>query len=76
MAMLPIVQSAEKGSYPEVMCATEENLNQKAYFGPTGTMQWKGPVGECKLEAHAQDMEIAAKLWEVSEKATNFKWNI
>ncbi|MDW3645724.1 MAG: SDR family oxidoreductase [Bacteroidia bacterium] len=76
MSMTPLVQSAEKGSYPEVMCATEENLNQKAYYGPTGRMQWTGPVGECKLEAHAQDKTVATKLWEVSEKATNFEWKI
>lgn len=76
MSMTPLVQSAEKGSYPEVMCATEENLIQKAYYGPTGRMQWTGPVGECKLEAHAQDKAVATKLWEVSEKATNFEWKI
>jgi len=77
MSMTPLVQSAEKGAYPEVMCATEaeKNLRQKAYYGPTGRMQWTGPVGECKLEPFAQDKEIAAKLWKETEKATNFKWN-
>lgn len=43
----PLVQSAEKGACPEVMCATENNLNQQAYYGPTGSMNWAGPVGEC-----------------------------
>ena len=78
MAMTPLVQSAEKGAYPEIMCATEpaSNLNQKAYYGPTGRMQWTGPVGECKLEPHAQDMAVARQLWTVSEEATNFKWNL
>lgn len=78
MSLTPLVQSAEKGAYPEVMCATEaeENLNQKSYYGPTGRMQWTGPVGECKLEPHAQDMAVATELWKVSEKETNFKWNL
>lgn len=78
MSMTPLVQSAEKGAYPEVMCATEaeENLNEKAYYGPTGRMQWTGPVGECKLEAHAQDMAVASKLWTLSEKETGLHWNI
>ncbi len=77
MSLTPLVQSAQKGAYPEVMCATEitANLNQKAYYGPTGTMQWTGPVGECKLEPHAQDKAVAVKLWSVSEKETDFKWN-
>ena len=78
MARTPLVQSAEKGAYPEVMCATEslENLNEKAYYGPTGLMQWKGPVGECRQEPHAQDMEVASKLWDRSEKEVNFTWNL
>lgn len=76
MSKTPLVQSAEKGAYPEVMCATENDLNQKAYFGPTKRMQTGGPVGECKLEPFAQDSGVAGKLWEVSEKATGFEWNI
>lgn len=72
MAKTPLVQSAEKGAYPEVMCATEavENLNQKAYYGPTGRMQWTGPVGECKVESFVYNKEIATKLWTISEQQT------
>ena len=76
MSLLPIVQSAEKGAYPEVMCATEDNLKQEAYYGPTGTMNWSGPVGECKLESFVLDRTIGAKLWDISEKETNCKWMI
>lgn len=75
MSLLPIVQSAEKGAYPEVMCATEDNLKQQAYYGPTGTMNWSGPVGECKLEPFVLDREVAGKLWDLSEKETDCKWN-
>lgn len=74
LSLLPIVQSAEKGAYPEVMCATENQLKQDAYYGPTGTMNWSGPVGECKLESFTLDRNIAEKLWEVSETATGSKW--
>lgn len=77
LSLLPIVQSATEGAYPEVMCATEaeENLNQPAYYGPTGVMQWSGPVGECELEPHAKDKAVAQKLWAVSEQATGFTWD-
>ncbi|MEO0725569.1 MAG: SDR family oxidoreductase [Bacteroidota bacterium] len=75
LSLLPIVQSAEKGAYPEVMCATEGNLNQEAYYGPTGIMNWSGPVGECDMEPFTRDRAIAGKLWEVSEVATNTKWS-
>ncbi|MEM7104962.1 MAG: SDR family oxidoreductase [Bacteroidota bacterium] len=76
MAMLPIVQSAEKGAYPEIMCATEDNLDQQAYYGPTGRMYWTGPVGVCKLEQFVKDKTIADKLWEISEKATGCQLDI
>lgn len=71
----PMVQSAEKGAYPEVMCATEDGLKQQAYYGPTGRMNWTGPVGECELESFVLDRTVAGKLWEVSEKETNCKWS-
>lgn len=76
MTLSPFVQSAEKGSYPEVMCATEKDLDQQGYYGPTGLGYWKGPVGECELEPHAVDKAVSKKLWNLSEKATGFKWNL
>lgn len=75
MSMTPLIQSAERGAYPEVMCATEEHLNQKAYHGPTGRMNWTGPVGECELKPHAKDKTVAAKLWTLSEAETHYSWN-
>ena len=74
MSLSPMVQSAEKGSYPELMCATEENLDQKGFYGPTGRSNWVGPVGEHKLEPHAKDKKVSKRLWEVSEKATGVSW--
>lgn len=76
MKLTPMVQSAEKGSYPKLMCATEPNLDQKGFYGPTGRGYLKGPVGECKLEPHAKDKAVSEKLWELSEKETKFNWNI
>ena len=76
MSLLPIVQSAEKGAYPEVMCATEESLPVAGYYGPTGTMNWSGPVGSCDMEDFVLDREIAQQLWEVSEKATQCEWKV
>ena len=74
--MMPLTQSAEKGAYPELMCATEENLDQKGFYGPTGRSNWTGPVGEHKIEPHAKDKVVSEKLWELSEKETGIKWNI
>lgn len=75
MKMTPLTQSAEKGAYPQLMCATENDLDQTAFYGPTGRSFWVGPVGAHKLEAHAKDKAISEKLWAVSEQATGIKWN-
>lgn len=76
MIMTPMVQSAEKGAYPQLMCATEEDLDQKGFYGPTGRSNWVGPVGAHDIKAHAKDKAVAKKLWEISEKETGVKWNI
>ena len=59
-----------------LMCATETNLDQSRFYGPTKRMNTGGPVGEHNLEPHAKDKAITERLWEVSEKATGLKWNI
>lgn len=76
MSMSPMVQSAEKGAYPEVMCATEPGLEQRALFGPTGRMEWVGPVGQGTLEPHAYDKAVMSKLWDRTESETGFEWTL
>lgn len=76
MTKTPMVQSAEKGAYPEVMCATEKGLEQRALYGPTGRMEFVGPVGKGTLNPHAYDKEVMTRLWDVSEKATRFNWGV
>src|SRR5690606_212450 len=70
MTLSPMVQSAEKGSYPELMCAIEDDLDERGFYGPTGKNYWVGPVGRCELAPHAVDQAVSTRLWEVSEKAT------
>ncbi len=76
MSLSPMVQSAEKGSWPEVMCATEDGLEQRALYGPTGRAEFVGPVGKGTLHPHAYDKPVIERLWDVSEKATDFAWNL
>ena len=74
--MAPLTQSAEKGAYPELMCATEKDLDQSGFYGPTGRSNWVGPVGPHPIEPHAKDKHVSAKLWAISEKATGLTWNV
>ncbi|HAJ04897.1 MULTISPECIES: SDR family oxidoreductase [unclassified Brevundimonas] len=77
MTKTPMVQTAEQGSYPEVMCATEEALTeQRALYGPTGAREFVGPVDKGTLNPHAYDKPVMVKLWERSEKDTGFSWGL
>ena len=66
-----IAQSAEKGSWPEIMCATEKDVESRKLYGPTKRSQMVGPIGECPLDDCALDQEAAAKLWTLSEQKTS-----
>ena len=76
MTKTPMVQTAERGAYPEVMCAIEDGLAQRELHGPTGRMETGGPVGRGTLQPHAYDKDVMAKLWECSEQATGFAWEL
>ena len=71
-----MVQSAEKGSWPEVMCATENGLEQRALYGPTGRNEWVGPVGKGTLEPYAYEKPVMERLWALSEKEVGFEWTL
>lgn len=74
LLLTPLAQSAEKGAFSEVMCATEDNLDESGYYGPTGTGNFVGPVGSCDYEPFLKDEETAKKLWSHSEEKTSVSW--
>lgn len=76
MKLTPLTQPAENGAYPQLMCATEPNLDENGFYGPTGKRNWTGPVGAHHIEPHAKDKTVMKRLWELSEKETGVKWNI
>ena len=76
MKLSPLTQSAEKGAYPQLMCATEPILDQSGFYGPTGRSNWVGPVGAHEIKQHAKDKAVSTRLWELSELETGLKWNI
>ncbi len=71
-----LAQSAEKGSWPEVMCATEDGLKTETYYGPTKRADLVGPIDECPLEELALNQKVAARLWALSEQKTSLSWSL
>lgn len=76
MKLSPLTQAAENGAFPELMCATEADLDQKAFYGPTGRSNWVGPVGAHELKPHAKDKAVSERLWDLSQKETGVTWNL
>lgn len=76
MKLTPLTQPAENGAYPELMCATEPNLDENGFYGPTGRSNWVGPVGAHEIKPHAKDKAAIKKLWDLSEKETGITWEI
>ncbi len=69
-----IAQSAEKGAWPEVMCATENELDTQNLYGPTKRAQTVGAIDACPLDPCALTPDAAMKLWSLSEEKTNLNW--
>ncbi|AFC26100.1 SDR family NAD(P)-dependent oxidoreductase [Saprospira grandis] len=76
MKLTPLTQAAENGAYPELMCATEEDLDENGFYGPTGRSNWVGPVGPHEIKVHAKDKAVMQRLWDLSEKETGLSWKI
>ena len=71
-----IAQSAEKGAWPQLLCATQDGLTTETLYGPTKRADTVGPVDVNDLDRIALDEEMAERLWTLSEKATSFTWDL
>ena len=68
-AVMPVVlQSAARGADATLYAATLAEPG--SYTGPTGRMEFRGPIGPAKLSRHARDEGLAADLWALSEQVT------
>lgn len=62
-----LFQSAEQGAVPTLYAATAPEAKSGTYYGPTGLMEARGPMGIAKVPASANDTEARTRLWTISE---------
>ncbi len=67
-------QSAAEGALPTLFAATSPDAKPAGYYGPQALFELKGPVGEARIGKQAQDKDLAARLWTLSEKLTGVTW--
>jgi NAD(P)-dependent dehydrogenase (short-subunit alcohol dehydrogenase family) len=71
MALKPSV-----GSLSEVLAVAGSEAKNGAYYGPTKLGETRGPVGDSKISARAQDRDAATRLWALSEHLLGITWTI
>lgn len=60
-------QSPADGALPQIFAATAPGAVAGGYYGSTGFMEMKGPVGIANTPRQALDRDVARQLWTVSE---------
>ena len=71
-----LAESAEKGSWPLVLAATDPEARGAAYYGPRKLWEMRGAVDECGNAECGRDASAAHRLWEVSVELTGAVWKI
>lgn len=67
-------QGADKGALPTLYAAADPGIKGGEYIAPDGFMQLKGYPTVATPAAKARDVEMAKRLWEVSEQLTGVRY--
>lgn len=63
-----LFQPAAQGALPTLFAATAPEAKGGGYYGPSGFAEVRGAPGEATVPKQAQDMRVASRLWETSER--------
>ena len=69
-----LAQPAYRGAIPTVLAAAGSEAVPGAYYGPQSMGEARGRVSDAIVAARAQDLDVAARLWSVSEKLVQHDW--
>lgn len=66
--------SANAGAMPTLFAATHRDAEPGGYYGPGGLGELKGAPAPARVMRHAQNDDIARRLWDVSCALTAADW--
>jgi NAD(P)-dependent dehydrogenase (short-subunit alcohol dehydrogenase family) len=69
-------QSAEMGALPTLYAAVDPNAEGGKYYGPGGRLGVRGHPKLVNSSKTSKDLEIAKKLWKLSEELTEFHYDL
>lgn len=70
----PFMQSAAMGALPTLRAAVDPEAKGGEFYGPPGSAQMRGYPVRVEGAAAAADVELARRLWEVSEELTGVSY--
>ena len=68
-----LAQGEDGGALPTLYAAVAD-IPGNSFAGPAGFMEWRGGAKPVKRTAAAEDMDVAHRLWEVSEQLTGVRF--
>lgn len=63
-----LFQPKEQGALPTLFAATSPDALGGKYYGPNRMSETRGFPTEAKIASQAEDLNVALKLWEISQK--------
>jgi len=70
-----IGQRPEMGALPTLQAALDPDAKRNDYFGPSGFMEMRGYPQKVETSDAAKDVNLAKRLWEVSEEMTGISYD-
>ncbi|HEV7663008.1 MAG TPA: short-chain dehydrogenase, partial [Chloroflexota bacterium] len=65
-----LAQETPQGALPTLYAATSPLARGGEYYGPQGFLELTGRPGRARLPRRVRDEQVAARLWDVSERLT------
>jgi NAD(P)-dependent dehydrogenase (short-subunit alcohol dehydrogenase family) len=69
-----IAQNSKMGALPTLYAAVAPDVQGNDYYGPGGIQEFRGFPKKVEPAAHAKNDDVAANLWDVSEKMTGVSY--
>ena len=68
------MNTAAQGAWPTLAAAAGDDVEGGQYFGPSRNGEWTGPAREVQPRPKAMRIELAKRLWDVSEEMTGIRY--
>ena len=71
-----LIQSSAKGALPSSRAATDPNVKNNEYYGPSNPKGTKGYPVKIESEGLSHDEELAKEVWSIAEELTGIQFEI